>query len=112
MIGVGTILRPVKSLGREREGNVRKLLFSAICCMVGCQPISAMPVRLPNGNVGAVVKCAHKSDCYMQSSRVCGATYSVLQANDIVANDFTSSNMSVEYIIQCESFKENSHVQQ
>jgi hypothetical protein len=65
-----------------------------------CHDHTATAVHLPNGEIGGVICCSSKTDCYQQSYRVCN-TYYVQQANDVKAEDFTSHDDAVEYVIQC-----------
>lgn len=68
--------------------------------------LAPVPVMLPNGAQGAVVLCQLKSECFQLSTYVCGKGYSIIQAHDQPATDFTSSDRDVEYIIQCYPEKE------
>lgn len=70
-------------------------------CAIHCTRVDAVSVRLPNGAEGGVVHCMDTQDCYLQTQRVCPASYIVLKANDESANDFTSSRGLTEYIVQC-----------
>ena len=70
--------------------------------VVGCAAkSSSLAVRLPNGNIGAIVKCKHKAECFNLATIICASPYQVLEANDTPTNDFHSSYESVEYVVEC-----------
>jgi hypothetical protein len=83
---------------------MRYLVMLAVLALAatGCATkSSSLAVRLPNGNIGAIVKCKHKAECFNLATIICASPYQVLEANDEATNDFHSSYERVEYVVEC-----------
>lgn len=82
------------------------MMGTILAALLGCNRTNSVAVRLPNNALGSVVHCQHKADCYQQASQVCGGPYTILQADDKPASDFTTSAGITEYVIQCGELQE------